>query len=198
MYLYIKRILDFSLSLLAIILFSPLFILIILAIKIEEPKGSIIFAQKRFGKNKKIFKIYKFRSMKEDAPHDIPTEELESGIYMVTKVGRFLRKTSLDELPQFLNVLKGDMSIVAPRPALWNQNHLIDLREKEKGRYGLCVNNLRPGITGWAQINGRDELSDYEKAKYDGEYLRHISFLFDCKCFFGTFIKVLRADGIKD
>ncbi len=198
MYLYIKRILDFSLSLLAIILFSPLFILIILAIKIEEPKGSIIFAQKRFGKNKKIFKIYKFRSMKEDAPHDIPTEELESGIYMVTKVGRFLRKTSLDELPQFLNVLKGDMSIVAPRPALWNQNHLIDLREKEKGRYGLCVNNLRPGITGWAQINGRDELSDDEKAKYDGEYLRHISFLFDCKCFFGTFIKVLRADGIKD
>lgn len=198
MYIYVKRVMDFCLSLLAIVFLSPIFLLIVIAMKLEEPKGSILFVQKRVGRNKKLFSIYKFRSMKEDAPHDVPTEELESGVDMVTKVGHFLRKTSLDELPQFFNVLKGDMSIVSPRPALWNQYYLIELRNQVKGKYGLCANDLRPGITGWAQINGRDNLSEEQKAQLDGEYVQQISFLMDCHCFFGTFLKVLRREGIKD
>lgn len=183
-----KRALDFSLSLLGIIVLSPIFLIIIIAIKIDDP-GPAFFKQKRIGIHKSYFNLYKFRSMKVNTP-DLPTHLLKNPEQYISRIGAFLRKTSLDELPQMFNILKGDMSIIGPRPALWNQDDLV----AERDRYG--ANDVLPGLTGWAQINGRDELEIPEKAALDGEYIENMSFGFDCKCFFGTIFSVLKSDGV--
>lgn len=188
MYKYVKRIIDFLLALIALICLWGLMLVIAVLIKLES-KGPVIFKQKRIGKDKKEFYIYKFRTMRSDTPKDMPTHLLSNPESFITKIGGFLRKTSLDELPQIFNILKGEMSIVGPRPALWNQYDLIELRDKNG------ANSLVPGLTGWAQINGRDELEIEEKARLDGEYKEKMSFLFDLKCFFMTFVCVLRKDG---
>ncbi|MEZ4358527.1 MAG: sugar transferase [Eubacteriales bacterium] len=195
LYLYVKRIIDFIISLLGIVILSPVFLVLIILIKIDS-KGPIFFKQKRVGKDKRYFNIFKFRTMRIDTPKDTPTHMLENPEQYITKVGRFLRKTSLDELPQIANILIGHMSCVGPRPALWNQFDLVNERDKYIGKYGLTVNGIRPGLTGWAQINGRDELPIEEKARLDGEYIKKISFLFDIKCFLGTFISVIKSDGV--
>ncbi|MFV8252935.1 sugar transferase [Aerococcus viridans] len=189
MYAFIKRTIDFLASLFALIILSPLFLFIAIWIKTNSP-GPVLFKQKRVGKNKELFEIYKFRSMRSDSPADMPTHLLNDPEAFITKSGHFLRKTSLDELPQLINILKGDMAIIGPRPALWNQYDLIEERDK----YG--ANDIRPGLTGWAQINGRDELEIPIKAKLDGDYVKNISFLFDLKCFFGTISSVLKSDGV--
>lgn len=189
MYQIFKRIADFFISLIALIVLSPFLLIIILAIKIDS-RGPILFKQKRIGKNKKFFKILKFRTMRIDTPHDVPTHQLENPDQWITKVGKFLRKTSLDELPQLINIFKGDMSIVGPRPALWNQDDLI----LERDKYG--ANSIPVGLTGWAQIKGRDELPIPEKAKLDGEYARHVSLWFDIKIFFSTIFAILKSDGV--
>lgn len=186
---FFKRLFDFIFALIAILVLAFPLIIIAIAIKIDS-RGPIFFKQKRVGKNKKHFTILKFRTMRTDTPHDAPTHELSNPEKWITKVGKFLRKTSLDELPQIFNILVGQMSIIGPRPALWNQYDLIEERDK----YG--ANNVRPGLTGWAQINGRDELEIPVKAKFDGEYVEKMGFFFDCKCFFGTFISVLKSDGV--
>lgn len=184
-----KRGLDFLLSSLALVVLWPIFILLVIAIKLDDP-GPVFFRQKRVGLHKEHFYILKFRTMKMCTPHDTPTHLLENPDQYITRVGRVLRKTSLDELPQILQIWTGKMSIIGPRPALWNQFDLIALRDQ----YG--ANDVRPGLSGWAQVNGRDELPVEEKAQYDGEYVQRISFLFDCRCFFETIIKVLRHDGV--
>ena len=189
MYLKVKRAMDIALSLLGLVILSPIFLFLIAAIKIDT-KGPVLFKQKRVGLHKKHFVIMKFRTMRIDTPNDIPTHLLENPNQWITRVGRFLRKTSLDELPQIINILKGDMSIVGPRPALWNQYDLITERDK----YG--ANDIRPGLTGWAQINGRDELEIKLKARLDGEYAEKIGFLVDIRCIFGTIFSVLRSDGV--
>ena len=189
MYRIIKRIIDFICALLGIILLSWLFIILIIWIKIDS-KGPVLFKQKRVGIHKTYFNIYKFRTMYIDTPKDMPTHMLSNPEQYITKAGKFLRKTSLDELPQIFNILKGEMSIIGPRPALWNQDDLIAERDK----YG--ANDVMPGLSGWAQINGRDELPIDVKAKLDGEYAQNISFLFDLKCFFGTIRSVLKSDGV--
>lgn len=188
-YRYIKRIIDIILSGLAIIILSPLLLILCIAIKLDSP-GPILFTQKRVGIHKTYFQIYKFRTMRTDTPKDMPTHMLNNPEQYITKTGRFLRKTSLDELPQIFNIFKGDMSIVGPRPALWNQDDLIAERDK----YG--ANDVTPGLTGWAQINGRDELEIPVKAKLDGEYVKKYGFAMDVRCFFGTFLSVLRQDGV--
>lgn len=189
MYLKIKRIIDLILAFIGIIVLSPIFIILIIAIKLDS-KGSVLFKQKRFKINKSYFYILKFRTMRIDTPKDTPTHLLENPDRWITKVGKFLRKTSLDELPQIINILKGDMSIIGPRPALWNQYDLIEERDK----YG--ANNIPVGLTGWAQINGRDELEIELKAKLDGEYAKNIGFIMDLRCFIGTIFSVLRSDGV--
>ena len=189
MYPFIKRILAFVLALLAIIVLSPFFILLCAAVKLDS-KGPILFKQKRVGLHKKHFNILKFRTMRIDTPRDMPTHLLANPDQYITKVGKFLRKTSLDELPQIINMLKLEMCIVGPRPALWNQYDLIEERDK----YG--ANDIMPGLTGWAQINGRDELQIAEKARLDGYYAAHMSFLLDAKCFFMTIIRVLKHQGV--
>lgn len=186
---FIKRLFDIILSLLAIIILFIPGIIISICIKIES-KGSVFFKQKRVGKDKKYFMIYKYRTMRTDTPKDIPTHLLDNPEIYITKIGKVLRKTSLDELPQIINIIKGDMSIIGPRPALWNQDDLIAERDK----YG--ANDIRPGLTGLAQINGRDELEIPIKAKIDGEYTKNISFLLDVKIFFKTIIKVFERDGV--
>lgn len=186
---YVKRIIDFVLSLFGLIILSPVFLILCIWIKLDS-KGPILFKQKRIGINKSNFNIYKFRTMYIDTPKDMPTHMLADPDQYITKAGHFLRKTSLDELPQIINILKGEMSIIGPRPALWNQDDLIAERDKYQ------ANNVRPGLTGWAQINGRDELEIPVKARLDGEYVKRISFLFDLKCFFGTITSVLRSDGV--
>lgn len=188
-YRYIKRIIDILLSGLAIIILSPLLLILCIAIKLDSP-GPIFFTQKRVGIHKTYFQIYKFRTMRTDTPKDMPTHMLANPEQYITKTGRFLRKTSLDELPQIFNIFKGDMSIVGPRPALWNQEDLVAERDK----YG--ANDVTPGLTGWAQINGRDELEIPVKAKLDGEYVKKYGFTMDVRCFFGTFLSVLRQDGV--
>ncbi|MDE6925946.1 MAG: sugar transferase [Acetatifactor sp.] len=189
MYLSVKRGIDFVLSLVGLVILSPLFLLLILAVKADS-RGPVLFRQKRVGIHKSYFNILKFRTMRTDTPKDMPTHMLKDPDQYITRVGRFLRKTSLDELPQIINILKGDMSIVGPRPALWNQYDLIAERDK----YG--ANDVRPGLTGWAQINGRDELEIPVKARFDGEYVKKMGLLMDARCFFGTFLSVLRGDGV--
>lgn len=188
-YTIIKRVLDLLLAFLAAVILSPLFLLLIIAIKIDTP-GPILFKQKRVGINKTYFNILKFRTMRIDTPKDTPTHLLSNPDQFITKVGKFLRKTSLDELPQIFNILKGDMSIIGPRPALWNQYDLIEERDK----YG--ANDVMPGLTGWAQINGRDELPIPVKAALDGEYVDKLSFAFDVRCFVGTLFSVMQSDGV--
>ena len=182
---FFKRLLDIILSGCAIVILSPLLLIIAIAIKIDDP-GPVLFRQKRVGIHKTHFSIMKFRTMKMDTP----THLLENPEQYITKVGKFLRKSSLDELPQIFQIFTGKMSIIGPRPALWNQFDLIAERDK----YG--ANDVRPGLTGWAQINGRDELPIEVKARFDGEYVEKLSFLFDCKCFFGTIGAVLKHDGV--
>ena len=189
MYLKVKRSIDFILALLGLIILWPVFLVLIIAIKVDSP-GPVCFRQKRVGIHKSHFEILKFRTMRIDTPKDMPTHLLKNPEQYITKVGKFLRKTSLDELPQIINILKGDMSVVGPRPALWNQYDLIAEREK----YG--ANDVRPGLTGWAQINGRDELEIPVKARLDGEYVKKLGPVIDLRCFFGTFLSVLRADGV--
>ena len=186
---YVKRIIDIVLSFIGLVSLSWLFLIIIIAIKIDSP-GPVFFKQKRIGIHKKHFYIHKFRTMRTDTPKDMPTHMLADPTSYITKVGGFLRKTSLDELPQFWDVFVGNMSVIGPRPALWNQDDLIAERDK----YG--ANDVMPGVTGWAQINGRDELEIPVKAKLDGEYVEKLSFLFDVKCFFGTILSVLKSDGV--
>lgn len=189
MYRKIKRVLDTVISFLGLVFFSWVFLILIIAIKVDS-KGPILFKQKRVGIHKSHFYIYKFRTMRIDTPKDVPTHLLEKPEQYITKIGRFLRKTSLDELPQIMNILKGDMAIVGPRPALWNQFDLIAERDK----YG--ANDILPGLTGWAQINGRDELEIEEKAKLDGEYVKRMGLLFDLKCIVRTFTSVWKHEGV--
>lgn len=188
-YLPVKRAMDVVLSTGAIVVLSPVLAGLAIAIKLDSP-GPILFKQKRVGKNKELFEIYKFRTMRTDTPKDMPTHMLSNPDQYITKVGKFLRKTSLDELPQILNIFAGKMSVIGPRPALWNQYDLIEERDK----YGS--NNVVPGLTGWAQINGRDELEIPVKAKFDGEYLEKMSLWMDIKCFLGTIGSVLSHDGV--
>ena len=191
----VKRGIDVVLSGLGLVILSPLFLLQCAAILIDDP-GPVFFSQKRVGENKRYFRLHKFRSMKMSTPHDVPTHMLDDPDRYITRVGRFLRKSSLDELPQIADIFIGNMSIIGPRPALWNQ----DLLTAERDKYG--ANDIRPGLTGWAQINGRDELEISEKAKLDGEYAVRLAkgglkaFLFDCRCFFGTVFSVLRSEGV--
>lgn len=185
----VKRAIDAMLSFVGMVVLSPLFLILVIAIKVES-KGPVLFKQKRIGIHKSYFNILKFRTMYIDTPKDMPTHMLANPEQYITKTGRFLRKTSLDELPQIFNIFKGDMSIVGPRPALWNQDDLVAERDK----YG--ANDVTPGLTGWAQINGRDELEIPVKAKLDGEYVKKYGFTMDVRCFFGTFLSVLRQDGV--
>ena len=186
---FFKRLLDIILSGCAIVILSPLLLIIAVAIKIDDP-GPVLFRQKRVGIHKTHFSIMKFRTMKMDTPKDTPTHLLENPEQYITKVGKFLRKSSLDELPQIFQIFTGKMAVIGPRPALWNQYDLIALRE------AVGANDVRPGLTGWAQINGRDEIPIEQKAALDGEYVKNLSFLFDCKCFFGSVIAVLKRDGV--
>jgi O-antigen biosynthesis protein WbqP len=188
-YLKIKRLIDIVLSLLGLIILSPVFLILIVAIKLDS-KGPVLFKQKRVGIHKSHFNILKFRTMRIDTPKDTPTHLLENPDQWITRVGKFLRKTSLDELPQIINILKGDMSIIGPRPALWNQYDLIAERDK----YG--ANDVPVGLTGWAQINGRDELPIEVKARLDGEYVKKIGLMMDVKCFFMTIVSVIKSDGV--
>lgn len=186
---YGKRVLDLLLALLGAAVLAVPLLVVALIIFMDDP-GPVLFKQKRIGIHKSTFQCYKFRSMKMSTPHDVPTHLLENPEQYITKFGKFMRKMSIDELPQIWNILKGEMAIVGPRPALWNQEDLIAERDK----YG--ANDVRPGLTGWAQINGRDELEIPEKARYDGEYIKQMSFGFDCKCVIGTVFSVLRHDGV--
>lgn len=190
----IKRIIDFVLSLAGIIVLIPAWIILAVAIKIDDP-GPVLFKQKRIARDNKdgtvkYFYILKYRSMKTSTPKDMPTHLLKNPEQYITRVGGFLRKTSLDELPQIFNIFLGQMAIIGPRPALYNQTDLYE----ERAKYG--ANKVRPGLTGWAQINGRDELLIEDKARLDGEYVSRMSLLMDLKCFFGTFLSVLRQDGV--
>lgn len=186
---FLKRALDLLLSGIGLLLAGIPMLIVAAVIKAEDP-GPAVFRQKRVGIHKTYFTLYKFRSMKMSTPHDVPTHQLENPEQYLLKSGKFIRKYSIDELPQLFNIFRGDMSIIGPRPALWNQDDLIAERDK----YG--ANDVKPGLTGWAQINGRDELEIPVKAKLDGDYAAKIGFLFDCRCFFGTFFKVLRHEGV--
>lgn len=188
-YTPIKRTIDVLLSGIGILVLSPILLILCIAIKLDSP-GPILFTQKRVGIHKSHFQIYKFRTMRTDTPKDMPTHMLSNPEQYITRTGKFLRRTSLDELPQIFNIFKGDMSIVGPRPALWNQYDLIAERDK----YG--ANDVLPGLTGWAQINGRDELEIPVKAKLDGDYVKKYGLGMDLRCFFGTFVSVLRQDGV--
>jgi O-antigen biosynthesis protein WbqP len=190
-YLRIKRGIDFLCSLLAIIILSPLFLILVIAIKLDS-KGPVLFKQKRIGIHKTHFNILKFRTMRVDTPNDIPTHQLKNPEQYITKLGKFLRKTSLDELPQIWNIFVGQMSVIGPRPALWNQYDLIEERDK----YG--ANDVPVGLTGWAQINGRDELSIKVKARFDGDYVRQLGPVIDVKCFFGTILSVIKIKGVRE
>lgn len=192
---YIKRIIDVLLSFIGLVVLSPLYLIVSIAIKIDDP-GPVLFTQKRVGRNKQYFKLHKFRSMKMATPHDVPTHMLDNPDQYITKVGRIARRLSIDELPQIWDIFVGNMSIIGPRPALWNQ----DVLTSERDKWG--ANDIKPGLTGWAQINGRDELEIPVKAKFDGEYSNKLkaggfqAFAFDCKCFIGTVFSVAKSDGV--
>lgn len=181
---YVKRSIDVVLSFGGLVVLSPVMATIALAIKMEDP-GPVLFTQKRMGQNKQYFKLHKFRSMKMDTPHDVPTHQLENPDQYITKVGKFIRAHSLDELPQIWDIFIGNMSVIGPRPGLWNQ----DLLTAERDKYN--ANDIKPGLTGWAQINGRDELEIPVKAKLDGEYVKNESLLFDAKCFLELLVKLV-------
>lgn len=187
----IKRLLDILLSMFAIAALSPLLLFFAAWVKLDSP-GPVLFRQKRVGMSKRLFAIFKYRTMRTDAPHDVPTHMLEDPARWITRSGRFLRASSLDELPQLFNILKGDMSFIGPRPALWNQYDLIAARD------ACGANDLPQGLTGWAQINGRDDLAISAKAALDGEYAARFGFLMDCRCFFGTVGKVLKHEGVRE
>ena len=189
MYQTVKKCLDRILALIGLVVLSPLLLVLVIAIKVDS-RGPVLFRQKRVGIHKTHFNILKFRTMRIDTPKDMPTHLLKNPEQYITRVGKFLRKTSLDELPQILNILRGEMAIVGPRPALWNQFDLIEERDK----YG--ANDVMPGLTGWAQINGRDELPIAEKARLDGEYVKRMSFRMDVKCILGTVISVAKQEGV--
>lgn len=191
MYGAIKRGGDLIFSCISMFILAPLFLVLVVAVKLDSP-GPVLFRQKRVGIHKKHFYIYKFRTMPQDAPSEVPKHLQTEAEQQFTPLGRFLRRTSLDELPQIFNIIRGDMAVVGPRPALWNQEDLIEERDK----YG--ANDVRPGLTGWAQINGRDELDIFQKAKLDGEYVKKMGLIMDLRCFFGTFLKVLRAEGVRE
>ena len=190
-YIKVKRIIDFIMALIGMIVSWPVLLLLMILIKFDSP-GPVFFKQKRVGIHKTHFNILKFRTMKSDTPNDVPTHLLENPEIYITRLGKIMRKLSLDELPQLINILKGDMSIIGPRPALWNQYDLLEERDK----YG--ANDVVPGLTGWAQINGRDELEIPEKAKLDGDYVRRMSFAMDLKCFFGTIGVLLKSEGVAE
>lgn len=185
----IKRLLDIILSVSGLVVLAIPMLVLALIVKLDSP-GPVLFWQKRVGIHKTYFMMPKYRTMRTDTPHDMPTHLLRDPEQWITRSGRILRKMSLDELPQILCIAAGKMSVIGPRPALWNQEDLLAERDK----YG--ANDIRPGLTGWAQINGRDELPVEVKARYDGEYVENASFFFDCKCFFSTIVKVLRRDGV--
>lgn len=187
----IKNIIDKIFGILLLLALIWLLIIIGLFISLSSP-GPILFRQKRVGKDKKIFTIYKFRTMYLETPTDVPTNDFNEADKFITPIGFFLRKTSLDELPQLINIVKGEMSFVGPRPALWNQYDLVQERDK----YG--ANNIRPGLTGWAQINGRDEIPENIKAELDGYYTKNLCFMFDCKCIIKTLLYAIKQEGIKD
>lgn len=189
MYIVVKKGIDRVLALIGLIVLSPILLLVVFAIKLDS-RGPVLFKQRRVGIHKKHFYILKFRTMRIDTPKDTPTHLLQNPEQYITRVGKFLRKSSLDELPQIINILKGDMAVVGPRPALWNQYDLIAERDK----YG--VNDILPGLTGWAQINGRDELPIEVKARLDGEYVRKMGILMDIRCIIGTVVSVARQDGV--
>lgn len=189
MYLKIKRLIDVILSLLGLIVLAPIYLILTVAIKVDS-RGPILFKQKRVGIHKSHFNMLKFRTMKIDTPKDTPTHLLDNPGQYITKIGKFMRRTSLDELPQIWNIFVGQMSIIGPRPALWNQYDLI----KERDKYS--ANDVPPGLTGWAQINGRDELPIELKSKFDGEYVEKISLKMDIRCFVGTIISVVKSDGV--
>ncbi len=191
MYGAIKRGGDLIFSCISMFILAPLFLVLVVAVKLDSP-GPVLFRQKRVGIHKKYFNILKFRTMPQDAPSEVPKHLQTESEQQFTRLGRFLRRTSLDELPQIFNIIRGDMAVVGPRPALWNQEDLIE----ERDTYG--ANDVRPGLTGWAQINGRDELDIFQKAKLDGEYVKKMGLMMDLRCFFGTFLKVLRAEGVKE
>lgn len=186
---FVKRLIDIILSFFALVLLSPVFLIISLWIYIDDP-GSVLFTQKRIGKNKQYFKLHKFRSMKMSTPHDVPTHQLRSPEQYITKAGYFIRSHSLDELPQIWDIFIGNMSVIGPRPGLWNQDLLTAYRDE----YG--ANDIKPGLTGWAQINGRDELEIPVKAKLDGEYREKENLSFDIRCFIGTVFSVAKGDGV--
>lgn len=188
-YVYVKTILDFLFALILIVPLAPILLIIALAIKLES-KGPVLFKQKRLGKDNTYFYILKFRTMRIDTPHDMPTHLLNGATNYITKVGGFLRKSSLDELPQIFNILCGQMSFIGPRPALWNQDDLIAAREK------VGANQIKPGLTGWAQVNGRDELEISVKAQYDGEYVKEMSLALDLKIIWLTIKNVLLSKGV--
>ncbi|PAW30074.1 lipid carrier--UDP-N-acetylgalactosaminyltransferase [Peribacillus simplex] len=188
---YGKRIIDFVLSLLGLIILAPIILLLIICIKMDS-RGPVLFKQRRIGIKKEEFYILKFRTMKMDTPKDTPTHLLENPEMYITRVGKFLRKTSLDEFPQIINILRGEMSIIGPRPALWNQYDLINERDKYR------ANDVLPGLTGWAQINGRDELPIKVKSRLDGEYVEKVSFIFDVVIFCKTIFSVLKREGVKE
>ena len=186
---FFKRLIDIVLSFCGLVVLAIPMVVFAIIVKLDS-KGPVLFWQKRVGMNKETFMMPKFRSMYTETPSDMPTHLLSDPTRWITPVGKVYRKFSIDELPQIWCILTGKMSIIGPRPALWNQFDLIEERDK------YHANDVRPGLTGWAQINGRDELEIPVKAKLDGEYVEHMSFLFDCKCFFGTFLAVLRHDGV--
>lgn len=186
---FIKRFIDVVLSFCGLVVLSPALLIIVIAIKADDP-GPVLFTQKRVGKNKQYFKLHKFRTMKMSTPHDVPTHMLSNPEQYITRVGKFMRKHSIDELAQIWDIFLGNMTIIGPRPALWNQDMLTAERDK------YHANDVRPGLTGWAQINGRDKLEIIDKARLDGVYVSKISLAFDCKCFFGTVFSVLRSDGV--
>ena len=186
-----KRLLDIIWATIALIILFPLLLGLVVAIKIDS-RGPVFFVQKRVTKDKEHFSIYKFRTMQINTPSDTPTHLLDNPDQWITQVGKFMRRASLDELPQLINIIRGDMSIVGPRPALWNQFDLLEERDK------CCANDVMPGLTGWAQVNGRDTVSIEDKARYDGYYVEHASFLFDMRCFILTIVTVLKRDGVQE
>ena len=196
-YLWMKQVGDYLFAIMLTVILSPILIVLAIIVKLDS-KGPVLFKQKRIGKDRVEFDIYKFRSMRTDTPSDMPTHLFQNPESFITASGRFLRKSSLDELPQLFNILKGQMSFIGPRPALWNQYDLIDAREKQAEKVGISANSIKPGITGWAQVNGRDELPIDVKADMDGYYVSKISFMLDLKILFMTGLSVLTSKGISE